>query len=36
MNLGKVIFIDSVHDILWERLTKSGWICDDQTKSKSN
>lgn len=35
MNLGKVIFIDSVHDILWERLTKSGWICDDQTKSKS-
>jgi len=34
MNLGKVIFIDSVHEILWERLTKSGWVCDDQTKSK--
>ena len=35
MNLGKVIFIDSVHSILWERLTKSGWICEDFTKSKS-
>ncbi|MBK22263.1 MAG: hydroxyacid dehydrogenase [Flavobacteriales bacterium] len=33
MNLGKVIFIDSVHTILWERLTKLGWICDDCTKS---
>ena len=36
MNLGKVIFIDSVHSILWERLTKSGWICEDYTKTKSS
>ncbi len=35
MNLGKVIFIDSVHEILWERLTKAGWICEDFTKYKS-
>ena len=35
MKLGKVIFIDSVHSILWERLTKSGWICEDFTKTKS-
>ena len=34
MNLGKVIFIDSVHGILWERLTKSGWICEDFTKTE--
>ena len=34
MKLGKVIFIDSVHSILWERLTKTGWTCEDYTKSE--
>jgi D-3-phosphoglycerate dehydrogenase len=34
MKLGKVIFIDSVHSILWERLTNLGWTCEDFTKSE--
>lgn len=29
--LGKVIFIDSVHDILWKKLSEMGWDCDDKT-----
>ncbi len=36
MSLGKVIFIDTVHEILWERLVKKGWICTDETKSELN
>ena len=36
MSLGKVIFIDTVHEILWERLVKKGWICTDETKSDLN
>ena len=35
MNLGKVIFIDSVHEILWKRLTNYNWIREDHTKSNS-
>ena len=34
MKLGKVIFIDSVHSILWERLKKTGWTCEDFTQSE--
>jgi D-3-phosphoglycerate dehydrogenase len=33
MSLGKVIFIDSVHKILWERLSSYGWECFDKTKT---
>lgn len=29
--LGKVVFIDSVHPILWERLVEMGWECTDKT-----
>ncbi len=29
--LGKVIFIDSVHDILWEKLSEMGWTCENKT-----
>lgn len=37
MILGKVIFIDSVHPILWDKLTKMGWACEDKTnESKEN
>lgn len=36
MKLRKVIFIDSVHDVLWNRLTKKNWICEDFTKSKTS
>ena len=32
MLLGKVIFIDSVHKVLWERLSIFGWKCIDRTK----
>ncbi len=32
MALGKVIFIDSVHHVLWDRLTEMGWECEDFTK----
>lgn len=35
MSLGKVIFIDSVHQALWERLSKCGWQCFDKTKATS-
>lgn len=31
-SLGKVIFIDTVHDVLWERLVQSGWECIDNTQ----
>ncbi len=34
MKLGKVIFIDSVHSILWDRLTNLGWTCEDFTNSE--
>jgi len=34
MTLGKIMFIDSVHPILFERLTKAGWTCEDLTKSE--
>ena len=30
--LGSVIFIDSVHDVLWDRLEKMGWNCVDKTR----
>lgn len=36
MILGKVVFIDSVHEILWSRLSKMGWNCFDQTKLPKN
>lgn len=29
--LGKVVFIDSVHPILWDRLIEMGWECFDKT-----
>lgn len=32
-SLGKVVFIDSVHSILWDRLTEMGWECFDETNS---
>lgn len=32
-NLGKVAFIDSVHSVLWDKLTTMGWICVDHTNS---
>jgi D-3-phosphoglycerate dehydrogenase len=31
MKLGKVIFIDTVHSVLWSQLTKKGWECHDFT-----
>lgn len=35
MASGKVIFIDSVHEILWERLIQMGWNCIDATSEKT-
>lgn len=31
-HLGTVIFVDSVHSILWDRLEYMGWECIDQTR----
>tara|TARA_B110000211_G_scaffold197699_1_gene227345 strand:- start:8 stop:964 length:957 start_codon:yes stop_codon:yes gene_type:complete len=30
-HLGSVIFVDSVHSILWDRLQEMGWNCVDKT-----
>lgn len=32
MTLGKVIFVDSVHEILWQKLSNMGWECVDKTQ----
>lgn len=34
--LGRVIFVDSVHEILWERLIKTNWECHDKTHLNAN
>jgi len=34
--LGRVIFVDSVHEILSERLIKMNWECHDKTHLKAN
>jgi D-3-phosphoglycerate dehydrogenase len=34
--LGRVIFVDSVHQILWERLIKMNWECHDKTHLNAN
>lgn len=31
LRLGSVVFIDSVHSVLWDRLQEMGWRCVDKT-----
>ena len=35
-SIGRVIFVDSVHQILWERLVKMNWECFDKTHLNSS
>ncbi len=35
-SIGRVIFVDSVHQILWERLIKMNWECFDKTHLNSS
>lgn len=34
-NKGKVVFIDSVHSVLWDRLSSMGYTCVDHTDSSA-